>query len=57
VGDLRYGGEPVGSVEDVHLLGQRLFLHAFSLKVRHPATGQKIEIKCNPPDSFDRCRG
>jgi len=57
VGDMRYGIVPSGGADGLHLPEERLFLHACSLKLRHPDTGQIIEIKCPPCETFERCGG
>jgi len=57
VGDVRYGSVSTGVYMAPHRPGDRLFLHASSLKLRHPVSGQKIELNCDPSDSFERCGG
>lgn len=44
VGDTKYGGEKSAL--------QRLGLHAYELKIKHPVTGKLLTFKANPPKEF-----
>lgn len=52
VGDLRYGGAEADTIKGLQSGGNRLYLHAYSLKFRHPLTRQEIELKCPSPLPF-----
>ncbi len=43
-GDVLYGGPPLPEA--------RFFLHAAAIAFSHPASGEMIEIQCDPPDDF-----
>jgi 23S rRNA pseudouridine1911/1915/1917 synthase len=45
IGDLLYGGKPVGGF-------QRQALHAYRLSLVHPVTGQNLVFEAQPPDDM-----
>lgn len=54
-GDRRYGNEDFNAdMRDVCDL-KRLFLHAASIGLTHPATGEKLKISTPPPEDLTAC--
>lgn len=52
VGDLRYGPGVQRESEQPQSLPDRLYLHARSLRLRHPSTHREIELFCAPVNPF-----
>jgi 23S rRNA pseudouridine1911/1915/1917 synthase len=50
LGDPLYGGWR-------HEPGLRLFLHAFALTFRHPASGREVRFESPPPEEFRQALG
>ena len=48
LGDKEYG------IENLILKGKGLYLHAYSLKFKHPFTNEKVHLKAEVPQRFKK---
>ena len=57
VGDATHGKGPLNRAVAAHLGLARLWLHAHSLQVRHPATGAALQLQAAPGPEWQRLPG